>query len=471
MNNELRSYESYRRVDLPWVNEIPENWKIQRGKQLFKSIDERTTTGEEELLSVSANYGVVKRKNANVTMFKAASYVGYKLCWEKDLAVNSLWAWQQGLGFSKYHGIISTAYSVYRLRTENDNYKFYDYLLRSPIYLWELRVRSKGIWRSRYQLHDSSFMDMPFIVPPRLEQDQIVKYLDHQLAKINKFIKAKKKLIAVLKEQKQVVINEAVTKGLDSNVRMKSSGIEWLGDVPEHWEVGKLKKYVKLNPSMNDVKSRYTAEDNVVFLSMDKISVDGDIDNSELRLITDVRTGFTAFTRQDVVIAKITPCFENGKGAYLENLDTELGYGTTELIVIRPDQTRLLGKYLYYVTRCDYFRIFGSEVMTGSAGQKRVPSSFVVNFSIGFPGINEQKAIVSAIEKQHELINNSIKILNKEVELMMEYKNSLISNVVTGKVDVRNIVFDESEEEVIEDTELEEESIDEEILEVEDGDE
>ena len=246
MNNELRPYESYRRVDLPWVNEIPENWKIQRGKQLFKSIDERTTTGEEELLSVSANYGVVKRKNANVTMFKAASYVGYKLCWEKDLAVNSLWAWQQGLGFSKYHGIISTAYSVYRLRSENENYKFYDYLLRSTIYLWELRVRSKGIWRSRYQLHDSSFMDMPFIVPPLSEQDQIVKYLDHQLVKINKFIKAKKKLIAVLKEQKQAIINEAVTKGLNPNVKMKSSGIKWIGDVPEHWKVTPLKRILEV---------------------------------------------------------------------------------------------------------------------------------------------------------------------------------------------------------------------------------
>ena len=125
-------------------------------------------------------------------------------------------AWQKGLGFSRYHGIISTAYSVYRIKDSNNkNIKFYDYYVRDVGYAWELRTRSKGIWKSRYQLTDLSFLDSPMICPTKEEQDQIVRYLDSKLAKINKFIKNKRKLIELLKEQKQAIINQAVTKGLD----------------------------------------------------------------------------------------------------------------------------------------------------------------------------------------------------------------------------------------------------------------
>ena len=442
MKNELRPYDEYKKIDLPWLSEIPKTWSLQRAKQLFEVIDERTTTGDEELLSVSANYGVVKRKNTNVTMFKAESYIGYKLCWESDLVVNSLWAWQQGLGFSNYHGIISTAYSVYRLRSEQENYKYYDYLLRSSSYLWELRIRSKGIWRSRYQLHDSSFMDMPFITPPREEQDQIVKYLDYKLAKINKFIKAKKKLIAVLKEQKQAIINQAVTKGLDSNVKMKSSGIEWLGDVPEHWMTKKIKHFSKVNPNTRSVAKQLKDDDCLVFLPMEKISVDGEISCSEKRKYVDVKSGFTSFLRNDVVIAKITPCFENGKGACLKSLETEIGFGTTELIVIRANNEYVDEEYLYYITKTDYFRLFGAEVMTGSAGQKRVPTNYVANFQLAIPGLEEQHSIVESITSKFKVIDESINKIHKELELIQQYRVSLINSVVTGKVDLRSIATD-----------------------------
>ena len=298
-----------------------------------------------------------------------------------------------------------------------------------------------------------------------------MRFLDWKLAKINKFIKAKKKLIAVLKEQKQAIINQAVTKGIDSNVKMKPSGIEWLGDVPEHWEICKLKKYAKINPSINRIRNKYSLDDKVAFLAMESISVDGKINNSEYRKIKDVKTGFTSFQRSDTVIAKITPCFENGKGACLDSLETEIGYGTTELIVLRSDEDDLLSKYLYYITRSGYFRILGSEVMTGSAGQKRVPVSFVSNFIIGIPHVDEQKYIIEFIDRSHEKISNSIQKVEQELNLILEYKNSLISDVVTGKIDVRRITIDEIEQMVISELEFDEESTDEEMLDTEEGNE
>ena len=105
----MTPYPEYKATNLPWLPQIPAHWEIVRAKQIFSPIDIRSEKGEEQLLSVSERYGVVKREHANVTMFQAASYEGYKLCWPDDLAINSLWAWSYGLGFSPYHGIISTA--------------------------------------------------------------------------------------------------------------------------------------------------------------------------------------------------------------------------------------------------------------------------------------------------------------------------------------------------------------------------
>ena len=175
-------------------------------------------------------------------MFKAESYVGHKLCWPGDLVINSLWAWSRGLGVSRHHGIISTAYGVYRCRDTNAlEPRFVDELVRSSPFHWELRVRSKGVWTSRLQLTDESFLGAPFPLPPLPEQAAIVRFLDHADRKIFRYIRAKQMLIKLLEEQKQVISHRAVTRGLNPNVRLKASGVEWLGDVPEHWDVTRVK--------------------------------------------------------------------------------------------------------------------------------------------------------------------------------------------------------------------------------------
>jgi type I restriction enzyme S subunit len=212
----LKPYPEYKDSGLPWLNQIPNTWDIRRAKNVFNAIDIRSMTGKEELLTVSANYGVVPRKTTTVTMFKAESYVGYKLCWPGDLVINSLWAWMQGLGFSKYHGVVSSAYGVYRLKKEYlEDYRYFDYLLRAHAYLWELRVRSKGIWRSRYQLKDDAFFEMPILLPPEEERRQIVVFLMSMLKKLDDLIKAYKRLVGVSKsvaERKNSLLYEYRTR-------------------------------------------------------------------------------------------------------------------------------------------------------------------------------------------------------------------------------------------------------------------
>ncbi len=249
MKEELGPYPEYKESGQDWMGKIPDHWSINRGKAFLQAIDKRSQAGSEELLTVSSLRGVVPRKTANVTMFKAASYAGYKLCWPKDLAINSLWAWAGGLGVSKYHGIISTTYSVFRLRDASKIHPGYLHeLVRSRPFQWELQVRSKGVWVSRLQLSDSSFLDAPFLIPPLAEQSAIVKYLAYATSRIDATIKAKRKIIALLNEQKQAIIQRAVTKGLDPNVKMKDSGEAWIGEIPEHWELENLQHLLSFGP-------------------------------------------------------------------------------------------------------------------------------------------------------------------------------------------------------------------------------
>lgn len=256
MITNLKPYPAYKDSGVPWLGHVPEHWEVRRGKTLFRCIDVRSQTGQEELLTVSSERGVVPRRSANVTMFKAESYVGYKLCWPDDLVINSLWAWARGLGVSPYHGIVSSAYGVYRLRNrQQDNPRFIHQLVRSTPFQWELLVRSKGIWVSRLQLTDDAFLGASFPMPPSNEQTAIVRFLDYIDRRIWRYIRAKQKLIKLLEEYKQALIHQAVTGSIDVRTgkpypAYKDSGVEWLGEVPEHWELKPLKRWVRINASV-----------------------------------------------------------------------------------------------------------------------------------------------------------------------------------------------------------------------------
>ena len=212
-------YPAYKDAGVGWLREVPEHWDVRRGKTVFRCIDERSKSGNEELLTVSSDRGIVPRDSANVTMFKARSYVGHKLCRPGDLVINSLWAWSRGLGVSRYHGIVSTAYGVYRVQRKSTALPdFVHSLVRSGAFNWELRVRSRGIWISRLQLTDDSFLRAPLPLPPLPEQRAIVRFLDHADRRIQRHISATKRQIALLREYRTRLIADVVTGKRDVRV-------------------------------------------------------------------------------------------------------------------------------------------------------------------------------------------------------------------------------------------------------------
>ena len=438
----FKPYEEYKKVDLPWLDKIPSQWSIKRAKTLFYVFDERSNTGTEELLSVSQNYGVVHRKNINVTMFKAESYVGYKLCYPNDLVVNSLWAWQYGLGISKYKGIISTAYSVYRFRdTKKYNPKFYDYYTRSASYHWEMRIRSKGLWKSRYQLSDSSFMDSPMLIPPREEQNQIVRFLDWKLAKINKLIRSKKKQIALLNEQKQVIINNALTKGLDSHAKLKESGISGLGSIPSSWSVKPLKYWAKSNlQSLNssteaDFEFDYLDISSVGFGYVKQEPVHYRFDEAPSRARRVVKYGDTIISTVRTYLRSM--CFIDH--------DIEHCIVSTGFSVLSPIKETVLPEILSYALSSDYFV---NEVIKNSIGVSypAINDKKLLSLKVALPStIEEQLQLYNEIKSKTTLLDKGILSIKQQVTRLEEYRTRLISDVVTGKVDVRDIEIPEYE--------------------------
>jgi type I restriction enzyme S subunit len=201
---------------IPWLGDIPRHWEVLRAKYLFREVDERSSSGNEELLSVSHITGVTPRSQKNITMFKAQSYVGHKLCRPGDLVVNTMWAWMAALGVSAHMGIISPAYAVYRPRSaERIVGGYIDGLLRTRPYVSNIICRSTGVRASRLRLYPEEFFRLPIILPPAPEQQQIVDSIITETALVNTAIARLEREIELLREYRTRLVADVVTGKLD----------------------------------------------------------------------------------------------------------------------------------------------------------------------------------------------------------------------------------------------------------------
>ncbi len=432
---------------IPWLTSLPEHWEVIRSKRLFATRKERARQDDEQLSATQA-YGVIPQKDFESKVGRKVVRINQHLekraHLEPDDFVISMRSFQGGLERAWARGCIRSSYVVLN-PSPLVHIGYFAHLFKSQNYISALQATSNFI-RDGQDLNFNNFCLVDLPLPPQKEQDRIARFLDWKTSQINKFIRNKRRLIELLKEQKQNVINQAVTRGLDPKVNFKPSGVEWIGEIPEHWDATKLKRVVSFNPSKSETRANPADEEKVVFLPMENISVNGDIDCSEKRTLSEVWNGFTYFRRGDVVVAKITPCFENGKGAHLKGLESDFGFGTTELIVLRPSKA-INGAFLRFLTSTKQFLLLGEQYMNGAAGQQRIPSDFVKNYSIGLPPIDEQLEILEHIQEKSAEIDQAISRAQREIELMREYRTRLISDVVTGQVDVRGIAVAEVAEE------------------------
>ena len=428
---ELGPYLSTKTVGLEWLGAVPEHWEVRRAKQLMRPVDVRSQTGGEELLTVSSERGVVPRSTASVSMFEAESYVDHKLCWPDDLVINSLWAWARGLGVSSRHGIVSTAYGVYRRRPGFDLVpRFVHYLVRSNPFQWEMQVRSKGVWKSRLQLTDAAFLDAPLPVPPPAEQAAIVRYLDHVDRRISRYIRAKQRLIELLEEEKQVIIHRAVTRGLDPNVRLKPSSVEWLGDVPEHWGV-RRSRYV-----FHEVDQRSTAGPETHLSMSQKLGLVPSSRIEGWRLVAESYVGAKLCEPGDIILNRLKAHL----GVFA--LAREAGLVSADYTVLRP-RIEVNSRYFEAVYRTTSCRVELRKRTRGIVeGFWRLYTPDFYEVPVPVPPIAEQLAITLYLDSALGDVDRSVERIRSELTLLSEYRTRLIADVVTGKLDVREAAAD-----------------------------
>ena len=215
----------------------------------------------------------------------------------------------------------------------------------------------------------------------------------------------------------------------------KESGVEWIGTIPKDWQVLKVKHVGSSNPSKTNPKTVCLRDTLVVFLPMERVHTDGTIDQ-ELRLpYSQLKNGYTYFEENDVLIAKVTPCFENGKIILVKNLATPVGFGSTEFIVIRPNTQKIFPPFLFYLLYNEPLRSIGKHFMTSAVGLKRVPTEFVENFQIPIPPHQEQTQIANFLDRKTRQIDELIRIKERQIELLQEKRTVLINQVVTKGLD------------------------------------
>lgn len=430
MNNNFKSYHSYKNENILWLDRIPVHWDLLNNKEIWEERIEKNNINEE-LLSVTIKRGIIKQKELIESSSKKDSSnvdkSNYKLVEEEDIVYNKMRMWQGAVGKSKYRGIVSPAYIVLKPRREV-NTGYFHYLYRTPAYVKEAHRFSYGICDDQLNLRYEDFKKMKTIMPPIQEQNQIVKYLDYNISQITKFINLKKKFILALKEQKQAVVNEAVTKGLNPNVKMKFSGFNWIGDIPAHWEVKPLRQLLKPFSLKNrpDLPLLSVVREKGVVLR------EGMSREENHNFIPDDLSGYKVVEVGQFAMNKM----KAWQGSY--GISAYQGIVSPAYYIFNVNFKNL--NYFHLAIRSKVYVNFFYRASDGiRTGQWDLSLDKMKEIPFFVPPEEEQKDINEYIPKELQRIEDAITKLEHEIQLVEEYKTRLISDIVTGKFTVQGI--------------------------------
>lgn len=391
---------------------------------------------------MSQVHGLVPSKSLGRKSLQSENYAGGKLVAEGDLVLNRLKAHLGVFARAKQAGVVSPDYSVFRLKTDA-SVAYCEALFRTPMYVAEFRRRTKGIVEGFWRLYTDDFYNIPALVPPRAEQDQIVSYLRAQDAHIARFIKAKRELIELLIEQKLHIIDHAVTRGLDPSVNLKHSGIEWLGDVPVHWALSRLGACITaartgvwgLDPTDKNQSDHMVC---VRVADFDTLRLAVSTRKLTVRAITQSERSGRILNAGDVLLEKsgggdVTPvgrvvAFNLDQPAVSSNFISRLLPNTR---IVSPEYLLVLMNHLHS-------RRIVVPYIKQTTGIQNLDSKAYFKLGIALPDLNEQEAILLALAERCRPLDEAIQRAEEEIRLIREYRDRLIADVVTGQVDVRN---------------------------------
>ena len=424
-------YDKYKDSGIAWIGEIPEHWELRKGKNLFRL---RISKGNNNaiLLAATQKFGMIPqtqvegvvqvRQNTDLNTFRTV---------HKNDYVISLRSFQGGFEMSEYEGVCSPAYQVFYSKTPCCNY-FFKYLFKSYGFISQINAFTLGIREGKnIQYEDFSLMKLP--LPTLQEQQTIAAYLDQKCGEIDELITLQEEMITKLQSYKQSVITEAVTKGLDKNVLLKDSGIEWIGEIPKHWIVKRLKfscniwgrigfrgyksddlvpegeGAITLSPSnMKDMKMDYT---NRTYLSWKKY-----YESPEIMI-----------SNNDILMVKTGSTY--GKCSFVENMPMECTINP-QIVVFKQHKDN--SKFLAYSFQTRITRAFVETSVVGGT-IPTIAQEKIMNYFFAFPPLSEQQSIVNYLDQRCGEIDELISIKQQKIEKLKEYKKSLIFECVTGK--------------------------------------
>lgn len=428
----MGQYNSYKDSGFDWIGKIPSHWGLLKSKYLWRESFSVSQTGKEDLLSVSQYDGITPASGS-----RSESLVGYKVVEENDLVINIMLAWMGGLGVSRHNGLVSPAYCVYRLQGEN-NPRYMHYLYKTPMYLAEFARHSTGVIPSRWRMYTDDFGQVLTLIPPREEQDAMVAYLDTATSKIDEAISQQQRMIDLLNERKQVIIDKATLDGLDPSVEQKYSGSDWLGTIPSHWKINKFRYLFKTRTGITFTKAQLEEEGEPV-ISYGQIhskdnwgaSVNPVLIRHIPSSLTKGKDGALAMPG-DFLFADTSEDFEGcGNNVFVDTEPVYAGYHT----ILAKKNNDEYGPYLAYLFTSTRWR---GQVRSMVNGVKvySVTQGILNSANVILPPKEEQIAIADYITKRVIKLDEGIRRHKDYIKCLHERKQIIINDVVTGKVKV-----------------------------------
>ncbi|MBZ7954947.1 restriction endonuclease subunit S [Campylobacter molothri] len=433
--------KNFKNSGIEWLGEIPEHWEMKPLRAIFNQRNEQNKVLElQTILSLVKDVGVIPyEEKGNIGNKSKDDLQGYKIARINDLVLNKMNAVIGSLGVSKYNGLVSPIYLVLYINDFNKIINYYSYIFQTKTVQKFLRKFAYGIMEIRESIEFIDFKKMFLPLPPLKEQEQIANFLDEKCEKIQNFIKKKEKLLSLLQEQKQALINETITKGLDKNVKLKNSGIEWLGEIPEHWEVRKLKMLFSFGNGLNITKADFISF-GIPCISYGEIHSKYpcrlDLSVHKLPFVSETYLNDkpqSLLSKGDFVFADTSEDIE-GSGNFTciqSNIPLFAGYHT---IILRP-KTQIYSLYFSFLFDSIFVRnqirekVWGVKVFS-------ITKSILKEVQCFIPPLKEQEQIANFLDEKCEKIDSLITKIKKQIELIKEYKTTLINEAVCGRMNL-----------------------------------
>ncbi len=433
----LSRYPAYKDSGVPWLGEIPAHWELRKTKYLF---EERSEKGfpDEPLLAATQTKGVVRKEEyENRTVLALKDLHLLKLVRVGDFVI-SLRSFQGGIEFARHQGIISPAYTIlYPINP--DHQPFYGYLFKSRPYVQDLSLFVTGI-RQGQNIDYQRLKNSPLPVPPPDEQRAIARFLEAIDRLTRRYISAQRRLIALLTEQKQALIQQAVTRGLNPDAPLKDSGIEWLGEIPAHWETIYLKHVATVQTGLTLGKDYGSLSlEERPYLRVANVQ-DGFLD---LSFITTIRVPQSEIVRcelqtGDILMTEGGDRDKLGRG-YIWHGEISGCLHQNHIFAVRVNVDRLLPEYLILLMTSPYGRRYFELTAKQTTNLASTNTTKLKAFPLLLPSVEEQKRIAEYVAQQSSGLVSAITRTQRQIELVREYRTRLIADVVTGKLDVRGV--------------------------------